>query len=354
MTFSKLADLIRDSKLETRFQRNDKRLIISCGRAIGLLLLLSLVFVSGCTSYARNDLVPEGATWATEAEEALTGTIAVYQLDAAQFSKAADDPDALIRLVSDSGPTENIGGELHYYVLDPIDKTSQRVWEERGWKSGWCWVAASGIAFAKILKIIVPRDNEEHFLMMMTLDGGVVLKNLELYGSKLIDSLASRMGNRAAKEYAPIVEAGLERWVAAELERSPAKKIVPLVEETIGGIRIPRSLGAAAVPVALRSKIGKSRYAVRLAESMSEQAQRDVDSLLAQLASGNVNPGIGTNTLGRGFFELRGSNAGRVIVRQTSAGEFDIVGKFQGHVRGDAENGRIINRLIDDYLQFAK
>ena len=199
----------------------------------------------GCTSYVRGDLVPEGSTMNDEAE-IVTGTIAVYQLDITQYSKKSSDPDEFIRLVSDDGPTENIGGELHYYVLDPIDKNSQQLWEEKGWKSGWCWVAASGIAFAKILKVVIPRDNEEHFLMMMTLDGGVVLKNLELYGIKLIDSLASRMGKKAAREYAPIVEAGLEKWVAAELERNPAKKIVPLVEETIGGIRIPRSLSGSA------------------------------------------------------------------------------------------------------------
>lgn len=62
-----------------------------------------------------------------------------------------------------------------------------------------------------------------------------------------------------------------------------------------------------------------------------------------------MNPGIGTRALGNGFYELRGANAGRVIVKQTSAGSFDIVGKFQGHVRGDAANSSIIQRFISDY-----
>ena len=82
---------------------------------------------------------------------------------------------------------------------------------------------------------------------------------------------------------------------------------------------------------------------------MSGAAQRDVDNLLGQLRAGNANPGIGTRSLSDGFFELRGKNAGRVIVKQTSSGTFDVVGKFQGHVRGDAANSATIQRLISDF-----
>lgn len=111
---------------------------------------------------------------------------------------------------------------------------------------------------------------------------------------------------------------------------------------------LPRAVGASA-NITTRSRIAGSTYAVRAAGNLGEQAQRDVDALLSQLRSGNVNPGIGTRSLGNNFFELRGANAGRVIVKQTSAGAFDIVGKFQGHVRGDAANSAIIARLIGDY-----
>lgn len=124
---------------------------------------------------------------------------------------------------------------------------------------------------------------------------------------------------------------------------------------TGGGAKAPaRGGGAASVPITLRSRVKDNPYAVRLAESLSEQAQRDVDKLLLQLANGNLNPGIGTRLLGRGFYELRGSNAGRVITKETSSGAYDIVGKFQGHVRGDAANSATINRLIEDYLKLPK
>jgi len=115
--------------------------------------------------------------------------------------------------------------------------------------------------------------------------------------------------------------------------------------------RVGRSLSAAA-DITTRSTIGRSSYATRLAEGLGQQAQRDVDNLLGALRGGNMNPGIGTRALSNGFFELREANAGRVIVKQTSSTAFDVVGKFQGHVRGDAANSAIIQRLMSDYLAF--
>ncbi|MEL7060881.1 MAG: RHS repeat-associated core domain-containing protein [Acidobacteriota bacterium] len=101
----------------------------------------------------------------------------------------------------------------------------------------------------------------------------------------------------------------------------------------------------------LASRVKDSSFAVRQAQRMSQAAQRDVDNLLMALRRGNVNPGVGSRPLGRGFIELRGRNAGRVIVRRTGEDSFDIVGKFQAHVRGDDANSAIITRLIDDYLE---
>lgn len=115
--------------------------------------------------------------------------------------------------------------------------------------------------------------------------------------------------------------------------------------------RLPRSVGAAANEIQLTSRIKDSSFAVRQAENLSQAVQRDVDNLLGALKSGNANPGIGTRSLGNGFHELRGANGGRVIVKQTSAGGFDIVGKFQAHARGKKANADIIFRLINDYLK---
>ena len=112
-----------------------------------------------------------------------------------------------------------------------------------------------------------------------------------------------------------------------------------------GALRLPQSLSAA-VNITTRSRIKDNPFAVRLAQSLSQGAQRDVDNLLSALRAGNANPGIGTRALGNSFFELRGRNAGRVIIKQTSSGSFDIIGKFQGHARGDAANSAIIQKLI--------
>jgi len=118
-------------------------------------------------------------------------------------------------------------------------------------------------------------------------------------------------------------------------EKVPMKDIVSSESAEIGGgVRtgeepiVPKSVGAAA-NITIESKIKNSTYAIRQAEAMSEAAQADVDHLLAELGKGNTKPGIGPRSLGNGFYELRGRNAGRVIVKQTSTGSFDIVGKFQ-------------------------
>lgn len=97
------------------------------------------------------------------------------------------------------------------------------------------------------------------------------------------------------------------------------------------------------------SRIKDNPYAVRLAERMSEQAQRDVDHLVGELAKGNLNAGIGSRNLGSGFIELRGRRAGRVIIKDLGDGRYEIVGKFQGHAVGDKANSEIIKRLMEGY-----
>jgi RHS repeat-associated protein len=129
------------------------------------------------------------------------------------------------------------------------------------------------------------------------------------------------------------------------LDTVVAKSAEGIVDATKGALRLPQSVGAS-VNITTRSLIKDSPFATRLAQKLSQGAQRDVDSLLSALRAGNANPGIGTRALGNGFFELRGRNAGRVIIKQTSSGAFDIIGKFQGHARGDAANSAIIQRFI--------
>ncbi|MEM7581858.1 MAG: RHS repeat-associated core domain-containing protein [Acidobacteriota bacterium] len=93
----------------------------------------------------------------------------------------------------------------------------------------------------------------------------------------------------------------------------------------------------------------RSSFAKKQAKRLSQDAARDVKNLVKRLSQGNTNPGKGTSALGSGFFELRGNNAGRVIVKQVGPNAFDIVGTFQGHKGGDAKNSRIIQRFINDY-----
>ena len=116
-----------------------------------------------------------------------------------------------------------------------------------------------------------------------------------------------------------------------------------------------KAAGAAAPrearPNTLTSRIEDSPFTQRQSKAMSEQARKDVQRLKDRLAKGISEPGIGRRPLQRGFVEHRARNGGRLIVKETGDNSFDIVGEFQGHKRGDAENSRIINRLIDAYKE---
>jgi putative component of toxin-antitoxin plasmid stabilization module len=54
--------------------------------------------------------------------------------------------------------------------------------------------------------------------------------------------------------------------------------------------------------------------------------QRSIDNLTAQLAKGNLNPGIGTRPIGRGISEARAADGARVYFRQTRDGMIEILG----------------------------
>jgi hypothetical protein len=82
---------------------------------------------------------------------------------------------------------------------------------------------------------------------------------------------------------------------------------------------------------------------------LSKEAQNDVDMLVRKLMDGVLDAGLGKRALKGGFLELRGTHAGRVIVKQTGPASFDIVGKFQAHALGDAANSTVIKKLISGY-----
>jgi hypothetical protein len=106
-----------------------------------------------------------------------------------------------------------------------------------------------------------------------------------------------------------------------------------------------RSAGAAAADdfLTLSSSIGKHSGLTRHASKLSGAHQRAVDDLTAQLAAGNMNPGIGTKHLFRGVFEARARNGARVYFRHTP-GNIEIVGKST-----KANQGQVISILESLY-----
>ena len=113
---------------------------------------------------------------------------------------------------------------------------------------------------------------------------------------------------------------------------------------------MPKSLSAAAAPIKLSSKIHNSSYRIKLAERMGEQAQRDVDEIVAKLQRGyGETIGIGPRFIGNNMWELRGKNGGRVIIHKNTNQEISIVAKFQAHQKGDDKYSDIIKKIMEDY-----
>ena len=96
------------------------------------------------------------------------------------------------------------------------------------------------------------------------------------------------------------------------------------------GIVQDLALDKVAGPVkTLVSRIKESKKAVKAAEKAggNQKVQADIDGLTAKLADGNMNPGIGTRSVGDGISEARGSNGGRVMFRETGTNTVEILGK---------------------------
>ena len=81
------------------------------------------------------------------------------------------------------------------------------------------------------------------------------------------------------------------------------------------------------VATRLTSSISSSTKLVREAQRAGKSAQASLDRLTGELARGNVNPGLGTKSIGKGILEARARDGARVFFRQGRDGSIDILGK---------------------------
>src|SRR5262249_16770567 len=79
-------------------------------------------------------------------------------------------------------------------------------------------------------------------------------------------------------------------------------------------------------PVGIMSRIKESRRLVREASKAGESVQPSLDRLVEQLANGNLYPGIGTKSIGKGILEARARDGARVYFRDLD-GVVEILGK---------------------------
>ncbi len=95
------------------------------------------------------------------------------------------------------------------------------------------------------------------------------------------------------------------------------------------------------------SKVKEDPLILRIARDIGgkDSISRDVNHLISELNKGNTNPGIGTKTISRGLYELRGRNGGRVYYRNRGKEGYEILGySDKGSQR------KVINRLKELYV----
>jgi hypothetical protein len=92
----------------------------------------------------------------------------------------------------------------------------------------------------------------------------------------------------------------------------------------------------------ISSSVKKDSKIRKLAEETFDgntALRNEANSLISQLAGGNLNPGIGSKSIGNGIFEARGRNGARVYFRNENGG-INIVG-----YSNKSNQGQVINRL---------
>jgi RHS repeat-associated protein len=89
------------------------------------------------------------------------------------------------------------------------------------------------------------------------------------------------------------------------------------------------------------SLIGTDTELIRLAEQAGKSNQAGLDRLFEQLMNGNLNPGIGTKSLGRGIWYARSRDGARLFFRVVNR-EIQVLGKATKH-----NEAQVIRRILE-------
>jgi len=77
----------------------------------------------------------------------------------------------------------------------------------------------------------------------------------------------------------------------------------------------------------ISSRVKEDTHLLKIAKDVGkkEKISRDINHLLFELNRGNINPGLGTQHITEGIYEMRGRRGGRVFYREINPGKFEIL-----------------------------
>jgi RHS repeat-associated protein len=116
------------------------------------------------------------------------------------------------------------------------------------------------------------------------------------------------------------------------------------VQIATGFIGVPAGAGGAGA-AKIVSRIGEVPALTRIASAIEGEVQLSIDRLTAQLAKGNMNPGIGTRYLFSGILEARARDGARVYFRHAADNTIEILAKSTKHTQEQAIN--LLRRLYE-------
>lgn len=221
---------------------------------------------------------------------------------------------------------------------DGVEQTIKTTDEHPFWVPGQEWKAAGDLSPGDTLvttdglaATVVATRREEH-------SDTLTVFNLNIrdfhtyYVAEDYQSVAVLVHNANAEDCAKLAKAGKEA----------AEALAKNTDNAADAAKVVQNVVTKTAPVV--SRIKESSKLVNGAEAAGRSAQASLDRLVTQLSRGNLNPGLGSKSIGNGISEARARDGARVYFRTLADGTIEILGKSTKN-----DQAKIIKEVLNTF-----